>query len=387
MPPDWDWLMFPPTMSADDRLNKTINTLVDHGWDQIAWNYYGEILLKLAEAHMSELSRCFLHPVYAVGYNRIDDNVDAGIMLAARIQEIITQENYANHPCDKVILISHSMGGLVTRSCVIHDAAASAKVLGIIHGAQPATGAPAAYRRMRAGFENTSSLNPVAAVTTRVMGLDDAAVVPILANRVGGLELLPTKNYRTNVEHGKSPQWLSLSGADGKTAASMPASNPYPDIYNSEDTPPNKMSPNQHFLQLIVDTGLLSPTPGGTGGKAVNRYSTADPTALNQFHTHLAAASTFHENIHLTVHDNTYVAYTGHDGPKPSTGFTTRTFVNRTPPRHGSMERAGCIPIRLRLRPRAEELTSIRRCRARKVRNTSSSITPMARCPCPQVAP
>jgi hypothetical protein len=317
MPPNWDWLGLPPEMSAEDRLTKTIDKLIEHGWDQIPWGFYGDLLLKLSEGHMSELSRCFIHPVYAVGYNWIDDNKNAGGMLATRIQQIIDQENYPNHPCDRVILISHSMGGLVTRSCVIEDARASTNVIGIIHGAQPATGAPAAYRRMRAGFENTS-WNPMNAIATRVMGIDDSAVGPILANCVGGLELLPTTNYKTNDNpkiHAKgTPQWLSMSGADGKVVESLPHSDPYTDIYNSEISPQHKLNFNEQFMQLVIHSGILAPMPGGSGGKAVNRYPSENPQALNQLHTNLKAASEFHKGIHLTVHDNTYIAYTGYNG-------------------------------------------------------------------------
>ena len=309
-PPDWDWLGLPQSMPDEDKLDKTIAKLIDHGWDQISWGFYGEILLKLAEGHMSELSRSFVHPVYAFGYNWIADNQQAGDLLAKRITQIINQENFANHPCDKVILISHSMGGLVTRSCVIHSGEANSKVLGIIHGAQPATGAPAAYRRMRAGFETGGGLDLSGFITSKVLGADDARVIPILANCVGGLELLPTQDYRTN---SGSQQWLSLSGQNGKQADALPKGDPYSEIYWSDNTKTHKLDNNEQFLRLIIHPELLNPSSGS--GTAVSRPGLGNADPLKGFQTNLTVAQQFHKTLSTHVHQNTYVTYTGHGGP------------------------------------------------------------------------
>ena len=58
------------------------------------------------------------------------------------------------------------------------------KVLG--YAAQSATGAPATYKRMRAGFEGPEQL---------FLGRNSADVVAILSQAPGGLELLPTADY------------------------------------------------------------------------------------------------------------------------------------------------------------------------------------------------
>ncbi len=51
---------------------------------------------------------------------------------------------------EQVIVVTHSMGGMVSRSLTeIHHCD---KVMGVSHGVQPATGAPATYKRMRSGF-------------------------------------------------------------------------------------------------------------------------------------------------------------------------------------------------------------------------------------------
>jgi pimeloyl-ACP methyl ester carboxylesterase len=73
--------------------------------------------------------------------------------LEKRMLEIIEFWTQPNGAATKVILVTHSMGGLVARACAkrIPD-----KIAGVIHGVMPALGAPAAYRRMACGTESSS---------------------------------------------------------------------------------------------------------------------------------------------------------------------------------------------------------------------------------------
>lgn len=348
VPPNWDWLALPPSLTGSAKLEKMLDLLIDHGWDQVAWGFYGDILLQLAVLDFGDLSRCFVHPVYAFGYNWIDDNLLAGEALAARIDEIIEKENYAHHPCDRVILVSHSMGGLVTRSCVLHSDAAKAKTLGIVHGAQPATGAPAAYRRMRAGFEPPNNYHPldnlVSALTNRMLGPDSATVVPVLAKCIGGLELLPTKLYKTNAG---SAQWLTLTGKDGKVACSMPTGNPYQDIYAlNAASGSSSRTADQQFLTLIPHTPLL--TPGAsTVGTSTTRYGPGAESlrASKDFQTNLTAAETFHDALQLKAHPTTFVTFTGHGGPKTYDHVRYAYLREQNETRYGSIPNGYGIPM------------------------------------------
>ena len=51
----------------------------------------------------------------------------------------------------KVIIVTHSMGGLVARraAMMLAEQGQEDKILGVVHGAQPVMGAPALYRRLR----------------------------------------------------------------------------------------------------------------------------------------------------------------------------------------------------------------------------------------------
>ena len=110
-------------------------------------------------------------------------------MVATRVKEIIKEAKEVTGKCEQVILITHSMGGLVGRSAsMLHGL--KDKILGVVHGVQPVTGAAAAYWRVKAGFEGANA-------ASRVLGNSGKNVTPILGNMPGGLELLPNKLYET----------------------------------------------------------------------------------------------------------------------------------------------------------------------------------------------
>ena len=130
--------------------------------------------------------------------------------------------------CEKIILVTHSMGGLVARA-VIHPAMGNLqeKVLGIVHGVMPAIGAGAAYKRMRCGFEDPGLMSPLASITAKVLGNFGPEVTAVLGNAQGGLELLPSQAYGNG--------WLKVTHK-GQTLKALPQQNdPYEEIYKLRD--------------------------------------------------------------------------------------------------------------------------------------------------------
>ena len=89
-------------------------------------------------------------PVHAFGYNWLQDNKESARLLGLRINDVIRRyvKEEGKH-CTQVILVTHSMGGLVARYCSELFNYRS-KILGIVHGVMPAIAA-AVYRRMKAG--------------------------------------------------------------------------------------------------------------------------------------------------------------------------------------------------------------------------------------------
>ncbi|MGT2491023.1 esterase/lipase family protein [Cupriavidus basilensis] len=109
----------------------------------------------------------YRYPVYAIGYNFLQSNEISGQQVldgmdfkdpesqeVTRIMGIreICRENQT----DKAIIITHSMGGLVARMASQLCGGAN-DMLGVIHGAQPATGAPLFAKRFRTGERISST--------------------------------------------------------------------------------------------------------------------------------------------------------------------------------------------------------------------------------------
>lgn len=170
---------------------------------------------------------CFF-PVHAIGYNWLRSNEDNALeRVVPKIRTIMEDYRKAKFECHQVILVTHSMGGLLARA-VCHPSIGNleADVLGVVHGVQPAIGAAAAYKRMRAGFEDPGlvSSDPVASITAKVLGNYGDEVTAVLANAPGGLELLPTRDY--------GPGWLRVTHRD-YPLLSLPkeGGDPYEEIY------------------------------------------------------------------------------------------------------------------------------------------------------------
>lgn len=228
------------------------------------WGSYGTFLVNLQQHQWpSRLNACFEFPVHAFGYNWTASSDNSGLHLKKYIEQTIS--NYRNgahshdrrkRDCDKVILVTHSMGGLVARSaCVLHGA--EDMVIGVVHGVQPAAGSPAAYWRMKAGFERPrggprkewwdwwrnplkmSKYHLVGHISAVVLGTNGEEVTCLLGNSPGGLELLPTKEYRDNAGN---VAWLEYPTAKGKIR--LPVADPYEEIYLLKDVAYRMVDPD-----------------------------------------------------------------------------------------------------------------------------------------------
>ncbi|MBS9433993.1 hypothetical protein EAE92_15830 [Photorhabdus hainanensis] len=163
----------------------------------------------LTEAEVDH-SYDFLYPVHVMGYNWLQSNKESAKRLAEYVDKVLA---FYGKRCatKKVILVTHSMGGLVARyySELLNG---RDKILGIVHGVMPATGAPTTYKRMKTGEDGKTSL---------VVGYDGEDMTPVLAQSPGPLQLLPGKEYGRG--------WLHI--ADGKVTHKLPKSDPYEEIY------------------------------------------------------------------------------------------------------------------------------------------------------------
>ncbi|UGQ46144.1 esterase/lipase family protein [Massilia endophytica] len=225
---------------------------------------------------------CFF-PVHAMGYNWLQGNEVSARQLSKRIRALISYYKKGRFECEKVIIVTHSMGGLVARALVHPDFGNAASIiLGMVHGVMPAMGAPAAYKRMRCGFEQ-GPLNM--SLTARVLGDTGSKVTAVLGNSLGGLELLPSKAYGNG--------WLEIR-CNGTLFDKFPKhGDPYKEIYKADGC----------WYGLLRSEWL---NPGGDKKAGVERTK----LMLDQ-------ACQFHETIRETYHDTSYAHY-GADPSRPS---------------------------------------------------------------------
>ena len=160
------------------------------------------------------LSYRYRLPVHACGYNWLDSNVVAAERLKLRINQVIARYRSERKRCEKVIVVTHSMGGLVARHCSevlgMRD-----KIFGIVHGVMPAIGAAAVYRRFKSGTEGDW-------IPSEVLGNDAAEMTAVMSTAPGPLQLLPTPEYGNH--------WLKIK--DGGQEYSFPKTgDPYGEIY------------------------------------------------------------------------------------------------------------------------------------------------------------
>lgn len=178
---------------------------------------------------IEEIKHCesFYLPVHAMGYNWLESNEMSAIRLKTLVEQTLpTYYKKRGKICDKVILVTHSMGGLVARYYT-QALGGKDKVLGVINGVQPSTGAVAAYTRMKRGTEVNSTFigKTKDYVTEQVLGKDAAEMTAVCAQAPGTLQLLPTPEYGGN--------WLTITDPDG--TESHFGANPYTDIYLAKD--------------------------------------------------------------------------------------------------------------------------------------------------------
>lgn len=249
---------------------------------------------------------CYQYPVYAAGYNWLRSNYDSATgadewSLKNTVKRIIDENKKHDPSCEKAIIVTHSMGGLVTRAYSKSD---ESGILGVIHGVMPAVGAPPMYKRMRAGFGGVelddidtgflSKIKP--ALFAFVVGNDAHETAAVLASCMGALELAPTMDY--GKQKPSVRQWLRIQNADGSEVR-LPKEDPYYEIYLTH-----------HWYSLLPLLKDENPTE--------TRNTRVNPTGLDFKMSDLAY---FAENIKLArefhathmpykyYHPNSFVSY------------------------------------------------------------------------------
>ena len=233
----------------------------------------------------------YRYPVYAIGYNFLQSNQVSGQQVldgmdfkdpesqeVTRIMGIreICRENRT----DKAIIITHSMGGLVARMASQLCGGAN-DMLGVIHGAQPATGAPLFAKRFRTGGEDF--------INKSLMGRCAAEFVAIASNAEGPMELSPMPDY-----HDAEPWWIFVDKA-GNERMSLPHQSALKELYTSDA-----------WYGLLPDSSLLD--PAGIVKKRLEEKKDLS-TVLQHFKRTMRNVVNRQEKLINNYHPNTYALY------------------------------------------------------------------------------
>lgn len=188
-------------------------------------------------------------PVFALSYNWLQSNGDSATKIVdtilSKVQAQIKIE-YPKQKFQKYIIVTHSMGGLVTRA-IIQDDRIKDDILGVVHGVMPATGSPTVYQRFCNGWDGYRVTgNWKDAIGKYVFGASYEKMTAVLGNSCGALQLLPFPNFE---REGGKKAWLTLKALDlnGKEIiAELPKadSTAHEDIYSRTDTWWSMIDPN-----------------------------------------------------------------------------------------------------------------------------------------------
>ena len=268
------------------------------GWGGLAWDPYGPVLrdLEVAFNHPSQ-SPGGRHPVYAFGYDWRQRNENSAGGLARRVDDVLRREQGAT----QVILVTHSMGGLVARHACKMGGLAD-RVLGAVYNAQPFHGAIAAYRRFFTGC--TPDYNDGDIPFTMILGNEWWKYAAQLSGVPGAMQLLPTHRYHAQVPATtplpeSTPQWLITSPVvDLATIYAVYAGTSEPGILRPATQLPRKVDSE---IKRIWDSDIVPQLRDG-----------------------ISVAQAFHKDLENEDRPPVYVVY--------SNGLTTDEWTNWAAP-------------------------------------------------------
>jgi len=176
--------------------------------------------------------RNVLLPLHVFGYNWLQDNAQSAQELAKYIDNVLKMYDFElnggighglafEEGQEKVILVTHSMGGLVSRyASELLKTPYKDKILGIVHGVMPDLGSPTAYKMMKIGEH--------AFPMSLVLGASATRLMSVLAQSPAPMQLLPSPKYN----NGKPWLRIEKGSPDGVTDMLLPQSgDPFEEIY------------------------------------------------------------------------------------------------------------------------------------------------------------
>lgn len=211
---------------------------IRRGWGTVAWGFYGEFLKRLENQYGQN--------VHAVGYDWRQSLRRLGRYVGQKFDRI--RETSGS---DQLIVVTHSMGGLVARAAFAADPSLKSKVAGVVYVCQPAVGSVTLYRRMFTGLVPEFDATPEGGIGAKlfdrvfalILGGDRSDFLGKISGMPGAVSLLPNDHYPGS---DASERWMpELAG-----------SNTALDLFRKSVSPPGLMPSGKDKLADDVAADL-----------------------------------------------------------------------------------------------------------------------------------
>lgn len=258
------------------------------GFGGIDWASYFPILNALVNRLNPGPGFFEPRPVYACGYDWRQSNT-----ASARTLEQCIRRAFEEHPlAERVILITHSMGGLVARALLAAGNISQAQIAGVVHTVMPADGTPVAYRRFQTGaIEGTDEQQEATGAPIDgpgpfrgILGPDTVQYALTQSVLRGPTELLPHATY--------PDVFVTQDGRDNRSVGNL-----FADIY----------------LHPRTQGGVL-PTANETSDEFAGTVTvTVETRDIENLRQRMNEARRFSESVAGVVHPKTFLLVgTGH---------------------------------------------------------------------------
>jgi pimeloyl-ACP methyl ester carboxylesterase len=171
------------------------------GWGGVVWSYYADFLRLLRQCAGKGNA-------FAVGYDWRQD--------IRWLAEYVTEKLWGALKvtgADRLVLVTHSMGGLVARAALLHDPNLINRVSLFLSICQPAVGAIVLYRRLFTGL--VRGLDGGGGIADRafrlLLGSSRAGFVGNMSGLPGAMQLLPSAHFPADA--GGQPWNGSIKGS------------------------------------------------------------------------------------------------------------------------------------------------------------------------------
>lgn len=238
---------------------------LDRGYAAIASGFYDRFLRALETKLNTEQSQ-IIYPVYVCAY---DWRKDINAIAATEVKDIYNKIK-EEQETDEMIIITHSMGGLVAREFLRQNPQAAQKIKAVIHGVQPVQGAVQFYAYFKCGARNFSAWWDIPGIIlANILGATKKDFAALCSDIPGAIELAPVSN-------GDKQQWLSWDA----------------------------QLEQEYGMQVQKDDmfGCYTDTSGIVGLTDSN----FDDKVNKEIIRNIAKAKIFHKDLQLKCHERTY---------------------------------------------------------------------------------